>query len=70
MAIINKIQGVDVMVEKKKALIASIGSALVIGIIHYLAHSYYDSWTSATQNAGYVVMISVFVLGYLGMTRS
>lgn len=51
------------MVSKKKALKASLISALVVGAIHYLAHYL----GASVPVVGGVVVLSVFVIGYFGM---
>lgn len=58
------------MVTKKKALITSVTSAAVIGIVHYIAHKVFSNPAliqSNIQAVGITVVISVFLISYFGM---
>lgn len=61
------------MVKKQKALIISIGSALFVGLVHFIAHRYVHLITTlgALQilYVGLAVMVTVFLIGYIGMVR-
>lgn len=57
------------MVSKKKALIASGVSALIVGASHYLAHTLSAGTAIAEQIniAGLTVVVVTFAVAYFGM---
>jgi len=59
------------MVTKKKALIISLISALIVGFIHFIAHRYVYLITTLPSlqvlYVGIIVVISVFIIAYFGM---
>lgn len=57
------------MVTKQKAFLVSGISALSIVLIHYIAHLYVPRYTThVVAGVGTIVFISVFLIGYVGMT--
>ena len=61
------------MVEKKKAFIVSGLSALAVGVVHYLAQKTVSMVITNTEIQTLVVVgvvvLTVFGIGYIGMTK-
>lgn len=54
------------MVKTQKALIISGASAVVVGILHFAAHAIAPA-EHAVVVAGTTVVVSVFLIGFIGM---
>ena len=59
------------MVSTKKALWASLISAIIIGLIHYIAHAYFFNNPALMQSnvvfVGITVVVSTFLVAFFGM---
>jgi hypothetical protein len=58
------------MVSKKEAFKAAAISAVVVGVIHYIAHTFIAPMfpkVSAVMLVGIIVVLSVFGVAYWGM---
>lgn len=55
------------MVSKKKALWIAGGSALIVGVVHFLAHKIFMGNPNVVTYVGLTVVVTVFIIGYFGM---
>lgn len=59
-----------IMVSRNRALMVAFWSALAVGLIHYIAHTYIAGLFPSMNPVlvvGIVVFLSVFLIGFFGM---